>query len=526
MTRSLAAALALFVTCALCILPAEARADGPVRVLVAVASSRGVGAEVGLRHAGDDAASVRDAFVEGGWVAPQNAYVLREATRDTLFALLDRVRATTSAVRGADVLFLFYYSGHGTRTELHVGGSAIPLADVAAKIGAIPAAFRLVVTDACRTSGSRDKGAVAEPAFDVKLAAPLEARGTVWLHATADGDAAQESDELGGALFTHHWVQGLRGAADTNADGIVTLEESYAYAHGQTLLRSSRGTGVYQRPSMQLDLKQAAPIGLTHTRIPRGEIELPRGSDAHYLVYGYNTHTIAAEVFGLADRTITVAVPPGRYVVQARRPSGDGATEIRVARAEHRALVAADFRPYAREVLVQKGGALPSYPLGIVGSYGPLLGGYAGYGHGGALALSVELDGWELGPRASFALGGEDVGANRSTTTTVGIAGRLGKRWLESAPLQLVTGAGLLGEATWQTVRRLDADLVSAAGYPVERSSRAFGLGAELYLRAEKKLGDRVFVGLELGGAAVFVETESIRAFPRASGALVLGMGL
>lgn len=514
--------------CALCMFPGTSCAEAitPTRILVAVGSSRGVGPEVGLRHAGDDAASVRDAFVEGGWVTRENAFLLREATKDALFELLDRARATAAGKRPDDVLFLFYYSGHGTRTELHVGGAAVTLAEIGARIGQVPAALRLVVTDACRTPGRRDKGATAEPAFDVSLAAPLEARGTVWLHAASDGDAAQESDELGGALFTYHWVQGLRGAADVNGDGTVTLDESYAYAHAQTLLRSSRGTGVYQRPAMQLDLKEAAPVTLTHTRIARAAIELPRGGDAHYLIYGYNTRSIAAEVFGLADRTITIAVPPGRYVVQVRRGLEGGAAEVRVARSERRALTPGDFRAYPREVLVQKGGELPAYGHSVAATYGVLAGGYAGVGHGGALGVAKALGSCELGPRATIAFGGEDVGANRSTTTTAGVGVRLSRRFLQDAPIELVAGVGVVGEVTWQTVRRRDADIVGAAGYPVERSFRALGIGGEAFVRAERSLGERVFVGLELSGAVTAANAGSVKAFARASGGLVLGLRL
>lgn len=508
--------------------PGESRAQAStqIRILVAVGSSRGIGSEVKLRHAGDDAANVRDAFVEGGWVARENAFLLREATKDTLFNLLDRARAMVAGKRPDDVLFLFYYSGHGTRTELHVGGTAVSLAEVATKLGQIPAAFRLVVTDACRTPGRREKGATAEPAFDVNLTAPLEARGTVWLHAASDGDAAQESDELGGALFTYHWVQGLRGAADVNGDGAVTLDESYAYAHGQTLLRSSRGTGVYQRPAMQLDLREVAPVTLTHTRIARAEIELPRGGDAHYLIYGYNTHSIAAEVFGLADRTITIAVPPGRYVVQARRGSGDGAAEVRVARLERRALTASDFRAYKRDVLVQKGGELPEYAHSVAVTYGALAGGYAGVGHGGALGLGKAFGAWELGPRATIAFGGEDVGANRSTVTTTGIGLRLSYRWLEDAPIELVIGGGILGEAMWQRLRRHDAEVVGPAGYPVERSFHALGIGGEAFARAERPLGARVFFGAELSGALTGANAGNAKAFARANVGLVLGLRL
>jgi hypothetical protein len=54
------------------------------------------------------------------------------------------------------------------------------------------------------------------------------ADGVVWLSASETGEAAQGSDELRGALCTHYWVNGLRGAAD--GDGRVTLAESYDFA--------------------------------------------------------------------------------------------------------------------------------------------------------------------------------------------------------------------------------------------------------------------------------------------------------
>ena len=175
-------------------------------------------------------------------------------------------------------------------------------------------------------------------------------------------------------------------------------------------------------------------------------------------------------------------------------------------------------------MLVQKGGEIERFSSTVAAAWGPLVGGYAGFGHGGALGLDVALGAFRLGPRASFSLGGEDDGANRVTTTTLGIGLRLSRRWWEDAPIELVTGVGAFGEATWQTLRRLDADVTGAAGYPVERSFRAFGLGAELFVRAERPLGDRSVLGLELGGALVGANAGSLRAFPRVQGSAYFGL--
>ena len=66
------------------------------------------------------------------------------------------------------------------------------------------------------------KGARAEARVDFAL--PVDdVRGTAFIASTAVGEAAQESQALGGSFFTHHLETGLRGAADADGDGLVTL---------------------------------------------------------------------------------------------------------------------------------------------------------------------------------------------------------------------------------------------------------------------------------------------------------------
>jgi uncharacterized caspase-like protein len=107
----------------------------------------------------------------------------------------------------------------------------------------------------------------------------------VLLTASADGEAAQESDDLGGAIFTHYWLGGLRGAVDTNGDHRVTLSESYEFAYHQTLYRSSRGSGVLQRPAAIFDVRKANPVVLTQTGVDDTMLHFPQRADTHYLVY-------------------------------------------------------------------------------------------------------------------------------------------------------------------------------------------------------------------------------------------------
>ena len=66
----------------------------------------------------------------------------------------------------------------------------------------------------------------------------IDVRGHAILTASAEDEAAQESDRIGGSFFTHYLVSGLRGAADSSADGRVTLTEAYRFAFDETLART------------------------------------------------------------------------------------------------------------------------------------------------------------------------------------------------------------------------------------------------------------------------------------------------
>ncbi|MBI4254682.1 MAG: caspase family protein, partial [Candidatus Rokubacteria bacterium] len=63
----------------------------------------------------------------------------------------------------------------------------------------------------------------------------------------------------GHGIFTYYLVQGLRGAADANRDGIVSLQELYAYLERE-VGRKSRAVGGNQHPVMKGELEGALPL--------------------------------------------------------------------------------------------------------------------------------------------------------------------------------------------------------------------------------------------------------------------------
>jgi hypothetical protein len=82
--------------------------------------------------------------------------------------------------------------------------------------------------------------------------------------APALGAAAQESAALGGSFFTHHLDVGLRGAADADGDGQVTLAEAFRYTSARTVAQTAATQGGVQHPTYDFRMSgRLVVLGLT-----------------------------------------------------------------------------------------------------------------------------------------------------------------------------------------------------------------------------------------------------------------------
>jgi hypothetical protein len=481
---------------ALLALSGSARAE-PVRILVAVSHARGGDGEVPLRHAGEDADHVRDVLATLGGVGPQTTLRLVDPTVAQLGAAIDRARAMAAQLGPADVTFLFYFSGHGDRERIHLGAESMAMTDLVERVRAVPAALRILVTDACRNDATRSKGILAEPAFALSGQRSV-ADGVVWLSASELGEAAQESDELRGAVFTHYWVSGLRGAADGNGDGRVTLAESYDFAYSQTLLRSARGSGVLQHPTATYQVSEYSPIVMTQTFGSATKLEFPPIADTRYLVYAVGSRTIMGELWSSPERTLVLAVPGGQYLVE-RRAAGGGTAVAEVA------LVPGDFRAVPEEQMASKGGELVVHPnelsLELGGGASRIADGLSSVG----LRYAYVLDDWAIAFEPRGAYGVQHTSASDVHVTSVGLQATLERRWRIGGPV-LSLGAGGAADFVAQRVTRSDAALVSLGGYPTASTFDALAAGALAVARLRLPLGTRTWVEASVRGEMLFAD--------------------
>lgn len=480
----------------------------PIRVLVAASENRGLSEQGVLKHADQDAASFRNVFVALGRVDPKRAFLVQHATKDSLFAALDRARAAASTRPADQVTFIFYFSGHGDREHLDLSGDAVPLAELRRRIQLVPAGLRLVVIDACRTADPmRKKGVSATAPFSISLSAP-SATGSVWLYAAADGEAAQESDTLGGAVFTHFFVDGLKGAADSNHDHRVTLSEAWSFAYHQTLYRSARGSGVTQRPAANYDLAESAPLILTYEDRHDADLTLPAARDTHYLVYATGSKTVAAELWSAPDKPEHVPLPAGEYIVQRRGAAGAAAVQVSLGSGEKRTLQPSNFRPVAVEELAAKGGTLVLRPNEVFVSVGAVTGTLDPLMPHVGLGFATRLGDFALGLRVGGARGRELTGANQVTVTSLDATLEL-DRVVRLWPFELRVGLGPTLMQVWETLRRRDAATIEPLGYPVEQDYRALAAGGTADVSGRLPLSNRAFVELVIRGGALGVRRQS-----------------
>ena len=481
----------------------------PVRILVSAGSKLGLSAERPLKFASTDATRVRDVVVSLGGVKPENAFVLAEPSRAQLFAAVDRARVEAQKHRSDEVTLIFYFSGHGDHDAIHLGDDRVLLTELSAKLGEVPAGLRIAVTDACRAT--RDKGFSADEPFAITATNVPQATGQVWLHASSDGEAAQESDELQGAIFTHAWINGLRGAADANGDARVTLEESFAFAHSQTMIRSAKSSGVLQKPEAVVSLREAAPVVLTETTAHMATLSLPQGRDAHFLVYSSGAKSVLSELWSSPDRRIALRLPPGRYVVQRRIGAVGGMASIAIGEGEERKLEDREFAASSLEVLARKGeepeADRPDTPPASVSAHHELS---AGYDAGANVRTS-----FVHGPHAAWAYawphlaigigGGADFTGRDLAEKDERLVGGYGRATIEyRLPIGAFTLRGGGGARAGLVAQNIQPTAAAKSIDPTAKSENktAFDFGPEVFLAGRLALDPRRTWFVDVGATA------------------------
>lgn len=300
---------------------AVAHADDVVSYALVVGSNRPGPGQTALAFAEDDAREVADVLRElGGYDRARIQIVTNPSSRELLAAIdkLDRAVAADAAAGRTPRVF-FYYSGHAKASGLSLGDDELALDTLRARLFATRAALTVVVLDACQSGAfSRVKGVEPAADFSYNSRARLDSSGVAVLASSTGSELSQESDYLRSSYFTHHFLIGLRGAADDNRDGQVSLDEAYRYTYHQTLVATAATAVGTQHVSVEVDLKGAGEIPLSFPEKASATLTLPAELEGQVLVVRAPARAVVAELRKVKGAAMQVAVAPGRYQVLAR----------------------------------------------------------------------------------------------------------------------------------------------------------------------------------------------------------------
>ena len=294
----------------------DAKAPAPLRRFAFVTGSNDGGdALVKLKYAESDARSFAAVLQDLGGVKPRDLVLVSSPTLQRFEDGLQRVRQMVAAPKEMDERreFVFYYSGHSDDEGLILGKDRVQWEELRRELNEIPADVEVAILDSC-SSGSltRAKGGQARPAF--LFDASSDMTGHAYLTSASAEEAAQESDRIGSSFFTHYFISGLRGAADSAGDGMVTLNEAYTYAFQETLASTEKTQYGPQHAAYDINLSGSGDLVLTDLRTSSAILRI--GEDVAGRLYVRDAQgNLAVELNKNGGQKAELGLEPGVYNV-------------------------------------------------------------------------------------------------------------------------------------------------------------------------------------------------------------------
>src|SRR5262249_18295587 len=135
------------------------------------------------------------------------------------------------------------------------------------------------------------------------------------------------------------------------------------------------------------------------------------------------------------------------------------------------------------------------------------------FGQSLEIAYAHDWEGWALRLGLEGGLGSRDTPAQESRLRWLGGSALIERRFVLGAPVRRL-GRGASLDYVFQTLRRPDASVLSAAGYEVERRLSAPAAGARAVVGLRVPIFARLWLGAELRGEVIAARMEGdIAAF-------------
>lgn len=236
-----------------------------------------------LKYAVNDAKAFYDHLIRNNHIPQENVtLVLNEEAR--LIRLRSILGTHLKNKAGKDDMVIIFFAGHGACEKdvtspdkdglekyilphdadpRDLYASALPMSEVSRIFNRIRSERLIFIADACYSGASGGRtinlAGVRANISEAFLDRIASGKGRIILTASGANEVSSEDDKLNHGVFTYFLLEGLRGKADMDKDGIITVDEAYRYVS----LEVPRATGQEQHPMKKGIVEGQLILGVT-----------------------------------------------------------------------------------------------------------------------------------------------------------------------------------------------------------------------------------------------------------------------
>jgi hypothetical protein len=235
-----------------------------------------------LKYAVNDAREFYRLLVEKNRVPAENIMLLLDKQAD-LRNLRKALGTHLRSHASENDLVIIFFAGHGSTERdskspdqdglekyllphdtdpKDLYSSAIPVREIAYIFDRIRSERLIFIADSCYSGASGGRTVnitgMRSGIHDGFLDRIASGKGKVILSASAANEISVETDELRHGVFTYYLLEGLSGVADTDADGVITVDEVFKYVSEKV----PRATGQEQHPVKKGSVEGSLVLGI------------------------------------------------------------------------------------------------------------------------------------------------------------------------------------------------------------------------------------------------------------------------
>jgi len=239
--------------------------------------------QLNLRYAVNDAQSIYELMVDKkcGMFERKNVNLLlnNDATKQNIWRALSKLKRK---VTHSDTVWI-YYAGHAAAEDddmywvTHdanindLFGTALGNNEISKVLQKIVPQRLFMFLDCCHAAAMSAKTNLTRSSLNLQdLFASYQGYGRVTIASSDGNQTSLELADHGHGAFTYHLVEGMRGKADIDENGIVTADELWKYLKDK-VNKSSQKAGYSQTPILQGEMSHDIPLTLNPVAVGKNK---------------------------------------------------------------------------------------------------------------------------------------------------------------------------------------------------------------------------------------------------------------